>query len=240
VRRIAAADRRVGRDAVKLLELRNISSVRRAVCSVLMLVALLPAIRTMADEHHYYGPALSGLATNAVVAAYEASGLDGDMPAPFRLQNYVVTIHTYGDYFEVLFAGNTTAEIHDVLIAGKTSSIARLQRDPVTKTYPVPAGTEGYVLPGVVAGEIIVGYRKALREKYAPLKTGAYATNFEAYAGGLSIGFGKTQEPTVVSVIPAPTPTPGAWRCLSGCATGPRYSITIRDGRVAIKRLVSL
>jgi hypothetical protein len=214
--------------------------VERVVCSLLILAALLPAVRTEADEYQYYGPSLSGLATNAVVQAYEGSGLDGDTPAPFRLENYVVTIHTFGDYLEVLFAGNTTAEIHDVLIVGKTGSVARLHRDPVTKTYPVPAATEGYVLPGVVAGEIIVGYREALREKYAPLKTGAYATNFEAYAGGLNIRFEKTQEPTVVSVLPAPTPTPGALRCLSGCATGPGYSITIRNGRITIKRAVSL
>jgi hypothetical protein len=213
--------------------------IRRAY-AVLLLVSLLPATRAVAEVYRYNGPVLSGLATNALVQAYEASKLDGDVPAPFRLQNYLVSIRTFGDYFDVFFDANTTVESHDVLIDGKTGAVARLQRDPVTKLYPVPAATEGYLLPGVVAGGIIVAYREASREKYAPLTTGAYAINFEAGAGVIGIGFKKTQAPGVVSVIPAPTPTPGAVRCLAGCATGPGYIITIRNGLIAIKRQVSL
>jgi hypothetical protein len=197
-------------------------------------------MRAAAEEHHYNGPVLSGLATNALVQAYEASGLDGDVPAPFRLQNYLVSISTFGDYFDVLFDASTTAERHDVLIDGKTGAVARLQRDPATKLYPVPAATEGYLLPGVVAGGIIVAYSEALRQRYAPLATGAYATNYEAGAGVISVRFEKTQAPNVVSVNPAPTPTPGTMRCLAGCATGPGYFITILDGRITIKQAMSL
>jgi hypothetical protein len=110
---------------------------------VLVLVSSLPAMRAAAEEYHYNGPVLSGLATNALVQAYETSGLDSDVRAPFRLQNYLVSIRTFGDYFDVFFDSNTTAEWHDVLIDGKTGAVARLRRDPVTKLYPVPAATEG-------------------------------------------------------------------------------------------------
>jgi hypothetical protein len=210
--------------------------VSRAACSFLVLAVLLSAARAVATG--YNGPTLSGLATNALIQAYGASGLDADTPPPFRLQGYVVTIHTFGDYFKVVFAANTTAEVHVVWIAGRTGSVVRLQPDPVTN--PVPAATEGYMLPGIVAGAIIVAYREALREKYLAPKAGAYAANFDAGGGIVSIYFEKTQEPTVVSTVPAPTPTPGTWRCLSGCATGPGYYITMRNGRITIKRMESL
>lgn len=206
----------------------------------IVLFVLFPSTHTVAEDYHFYGPTLSGLATNGLVRAYESSGLDDATPAPFKLERYVVTIGTYGNYFMVLFSANTTAESHEVLIDGRTGSVARLQRDPETKLYPVPADTEEYLLPGVVAGGIVIAYREAVGEGYAPLKTGAYATDFGAGAGVVNVGFERTLEPSVVSVIPAPTPTPGIMRCLSGCASGPGYRITVRNGHIVIKRSVSL
>lgn len=196
--------------------------------------------RSSAAPTPYSGPTLSGLATNALALAYGASGLDGATPAPFRLQGYVATVHTAGDYFQITFSANTTEDFKDLIVDSKSESVVWKRGDPISKVSAMPAETEGYVIPGIVAGEILLAYREALKENYQPLQTGAYAIHFEPFAGGLDIGFENTLEPSTTSVIPAPTPTPGAWRCLSGCAAGPGYRITVRDGRITIKRSVSL
>ena len=188
----------------------------------------------------YSGPTLSGLATNALALAYETSGLDGATPAPFRLQGYVVTVHTAGDYFQITFSANASKDFQDVVVDSKTKSVIWKHGEPISQANAMPADSEGYVLPGIVAGEMLLAYREAQKENYRPLQTGAYAIHFEPFPGGLDIGFERTLEPDTTSVIPAPTPTPGAMRCLSGCATGPGYRITVRDGRITIKRAVSL
>jgi hypothetical protein len=204
------------------------------------LAALTLTAPAVASGDHYNGPTLSGLATNALVRAYEGSGLDGQTPAPFRLEDYVVAVHTAGDYFQITFSASTSRDFHDFVLDTRTQSIIWTQGDPISKLSAMPAETEGYVLPGIVAGEIIVAYHEAVRENYKPLQTAAYAVNFEPFAGGLDIGFEKTQEPKTVSVVPAPTPSPGVLRCLSGCATGPGYHILVRDGRLTIQRHVSV
>lgn len=224
---------------------RSTSKSRHAVRTAIPLVIVVLMVvsvpcRSSADPTPYSGPTLSGLATNALALAYEASGLDSATPAPFRLQGYVVTLHTAGDYFQVTFSANTSTDVQDVVVDAKTRSVIRKYGDPTSKAA-MPDESEGYVLPGIIAGELILAHREAQKENYRPLQSGAYAVHFEPFPGGLNIGFERTLEPHSTSVIPAPTPTPpSAMRCISGCATGPGYRIIVRDGRITIKRVVSL
>jgi hypothetical protein len=178
---------------------------------------------------------ISGSAANALVSAYAASGLDGKTPAPFALQSYVVSIRQRGAYFEVIFQASTTRDEHDVFVNGATSA--------VTQSIP-DAPDEGLVLlPGIVAGSLIAGYREAINDRLSDyllqhLRSGAYNLGFEPYAGGTTIAFVPLSGvPAQLSTEPAPTPTPNPeMRCLAGnCDRRLVYYVTVREGRVQVQ-----
>ena len=204
-------------------------------------LVILPA---GADQHALSSPALSGLATNALVRAYKASGFGPDNAAPLRLQSLVVTIYTSRDNFWVMFSGTTTMEIHNVFIEGRTGSVLWRAGDPGGEAYSHPVITEAFILPGVVAGEIIAAYQAATKFGYKPFQTGGYYTIFQPWPGGTFIAFDQTQEPASVSTNPGPTPTPTA-PCRSGCVAPvgyavPGYFVTVWNGHVTITPDVNL
>ena len=197
------------------------------------------ALRTTAGELAQAHPVLSGFATNALVRAYHASGLDTNISAPLRLRSYVVTIYTSGDDFWIMFNDTASMEVHNILVAARTASVVWRAGDPGGEVYSNPTTTEALMLPGVVAGEIILAYREGSRCHYKPFQTGAYYTVLTPWPGGTYIAFWQTQEPTSVSINPAPTPTPEA-RCSSDCATTagyliPGYMVRASSDRVSIQ-----
>lgn len=101
---------------------------------------------------------LSEFAANALVHAYEASGIDDKSPIPFRLEPYVVTIgRTAGDHYEMQFFGGMTDAHRDIYVQGKTGAAAR---SPLTDLVSV----DELVLPGISASAIIAAYKKALAD----------------------------------------------------------------------------
>jgi|GEM_PF-4602960 hypothetical protein len=234
VRRISAADRCAGRDAA------SACGVKRAGALTLLVAFGLGILPAAADQRALSSPALSGLATNALVRAYKASGFGADNAAPLRLQSIVVTIYTTRSNFWVMFSGTTTMEIQNIFIEGRTGSVLWKAGDPGGEAYSHPVITEAFMLPGVVAGEIIAAYQPASKFGYKPFQTGAYYTIFQPWPGGTFIAFDRTQEPTSVSTSPAPTVP-----CLSSCAPAagyavPGYFVTVRNSRVTITPDVNL
>lgn len=87
------------------------------------------ALRTTAGELAQAHPVLSGFATNALVQAYHASGLDTNISAPLRLRSYVVTIYTSGDDW-IMFNDTASMEVHNILVAARTASVVWRAGDP--------------------------------------------------------------------------------------------------------------
>ena len=90
-------------------------------------------------------------------------------------------MHTAGDYIQITFSANASKDFQDLIVDSRTESVIWKHGDAISKVSAMPADSEGYVLPGIIAGEIVLAYRKALRENYRPLQTGAYAIHFEPF-----------------------------------------------------------
>lgn len=209
--------------------------------ALVFVFTVLPAV---ADEPHLSNPALSGLATTALVRAYEASGIGSDDKAPLRLGSFVVTIYKVQNNFLIGFTGTTTMEVHNIVVDGHTGSVLWRAGDPSGEAYGHAAISEAFMLPGVVAGEIIAAHQAASNLGYKPFQTGAYYTIFQPWPGATFIAFDQTQEPTSVSTSPGPTPTPDA-SCHSGCTPAPGYlvpgyTVMVTNGRVTIQPDVNL
>lgn len=145
---------------------------------------------------------LSGLATNALVRAYEATGLGTDISAPLRLRSYVVMIYTSGDNFWVIMNDTASVEVHNTLVQARTGAILWKSGDPGGDLNP--SFSEAFMLPGIIAGEIIAAHRAASDVRFKPFDTGAYFTVFVPWPIGTYISFHQTREPTSVSINPKP------------------------------------
>jgi hypothetical protein len=222
-------------------------ALRNSVLEFAIAAAIVSTTPADATDYVYSPAGMSGFAVNALVRAYEASGLDGNTPAPFTLQPYVVQFHFGGNVFEVAFLGQTTRSYRAAWVDCKTGAVATTPADAVKKGFDKgPPDTEGFVLPGIVAGEIIAVYRYALSEGYVSkqLKSGAFNLSVEAHAGGIGVGFlvrDRPQEIVSIKPAPTPTPTPGGLRCLSGACNGwTGYRVDILNNHVQIKPLANI
>jgi len=215
--------------------------VRRIAAYFVVLVGVVSPSSTQAGYDS--GQAMSGPATNALVRAYEISGLDGSAPAPFSLQPYVVSIQAGDSYFVVSFASQTSRQRRDVVVRGEAATV--LATEQLTKQLDqLPPTTEEVLLPGIVAGEIIAVYRRAVSDGSISrvATSGAYDLGFRAFAGGAGVGFTARDAPqgsTSLKPEPTPTPKPGSLRCLSPCS-GMGYIISVLNHRVVIRRMVTL
>jgi hypothetical protein len=181
-------------------------------------------------------PTISGLATNALARAYEVSGLNGTTPPPLRLQPYYVAIQADGEYFKIFFLAQTEARAIPFVIAARTGAVIWKEGQPANRAVPIPPNMPlGYVLPGIIAGEIIEAYQHAILDRFKPLSTGGYNTRYFPLGGGVDVGFeALVGAPQSVSMEPGPTPTPNPAGCFGRCAHGPMYALTIRNGVVTI------
>jgi hypothetical protein len=214
--------------------------MNRAAALTLLVAFGLGISPAAADRRALSSPALSGLATNALVRAYNASGFGADNAAPLRLQSIVVTIYTARSDFWVMFSGTSTMEIHNIFIEGRTGSVLWKAGDPGGEAYSHPAITEAFMLPGVVAGEIIAAYQVASKSGYKPFQTGAYYTIFQPWPGATFITFNCAPAATSVTTVPGPTPTSNG-SGVASCAFIPGYSapgytvVLTNKGGVAIQ-----
>ena len=179
---------------------------------------------------------LSGFATNALVHAYDASGLEDKTPVPFRLEPYIVTIgQTSAGHYEVQFWGETTDEHRDLYVQGKTGAVV-----PWSQLRDLVSSNE-VALPGISAGAIIAADQKALSDPEisppykALLKEGAYNLNYALASGMTYIAFiWLTDPPDTVSLSPSPTPAPNG-KCLpGGCNDRFAYFVDHRNGRFRV------
>ena len=203
---------------------------------LVLFVATFSVARPVLASHS--DDAMSGLATNALIRAFEVSGLDDKSPPPFRLQPYVVTIRASGSSFEVFFLNQTEARAIPVVVAARSSQVVWKEGAPIDGAT-VPTLPAGYVLPGIIAGEIITAYRQALSDGFDRLRTGAYNVWYLPRAGASTIGFASLdQPPTEVSTEPTATrtPRPGS-KCFSVGRTGPDYSVSVQNGTVNVYRI---
>lgn len=219
-------------------------SARRARCrkeiktSMAGLLAILFAsttIPTLAND--WRDEAMSGFATNALLRAYEVSGLDGPGPAPLRLQKYIVTIRANVNAFDVFFLAQTEAVAIPVEVSARTGAIIWKKGDaPNAATMPTLPG--GLILPGIIAGEIIAAYRQAASDQFKPLNSGAYNLWYRPFGGGSDVGFSRLDSaPSTISTQPAATPTPNHnQRCFAVGLTGPDYSVTVIDNDLRVHR----
>lgn len=208
-------------------------ALRRLLLRIAVIAIVIPAaVPASASESV---PSLSGLATNALVHAYHAAGLDGALEPPFRLQPFVVSVRKRGTAFEVTFSGETSKEFHFVSVDGPSGKILG-----TSEVLHMP-GDQGLVLlPGIIAGEIIAAYRQALRDtrqardKNDALRAGLYGVVFDAFPGATSIDFGPPPGGRPPDVL-APTPTPFGG-CMGGCAWE-YYSVKVQGGKMEISRV---
>jgi hypothetical protein len=126
--------------------------MKTTLCGLLVIIFAYQAMPALAND--WQDGVMSGLATNALVRAYQASGLDGAEPPPLRLQKYVVTIRAQGDSFEVFFLAQTEAVAIPLVVSARNGAIVWKEGDkPNFATLPINPG--GRIFPGIIAGEII-------------------------------------------------------------------------------------
>ena len=179
---------------------------------------------------------LSGFATNALVQAYDASGIDNKSPVPFRLEPYVVTIgRTDGGHYDVQFWGGTTDEHRELYVQAKTGTVV-----PWSQLTDLTSVDE-LVLPGISAGAIVAARQKALSDpEISPrqkrlLNEGAYNLNYAPTSGTTYVAFiWLTGPPDSVSLAPAPTPVPGGACSQGGCIDRFAYFVDHRNGRFRV------
>lgn len=179
---------------------------------------------------------LSGFATNALVQAYDASGIENKSPVPFRLEPYVVTIgRTSGGHYEVQFWGGMTDEHRDLYVQAKTGAVV-----PWSQLTDLTSVDE-LVLPGISAGAIIAAYQNALSDpEISPgqkrlLKEGAYNLNYAPASGTTYVAFiWLAGPPDSVSLAPAPTPVPGTACSPGGCNDRFAYFVDHGNGRFRV------
>jgi|HubBroStandDraft_6_1064221.scaffolds.fasta_scaffold97233_4 hypothetical protein len=200
----------------------------------------------LAEDQEFTPTGMSGYATNALVRAYDASGFGTAMAPPFVLQSYVVQLDVGGDIFSVAFLGQTGRYYRTAWVNWKTGVIATTPAAAAKLLDNGPSDREEFLLPGIIAGEIISVYRYALSEGYISrsLESGAFNLGVSASVGGSGVGFlirSQPQEIVSIKPVPTPTPTPGGMRCLSGGCNGWRgYRITVLNNHVAIRAELSL
>ncbi len=208
-------------------------------------VVLVAAVSPVSDQANgYIGQAISGFATHALLNAYRASGLDGATPAPFSLQPYVVSIQAGEGYFLVSFIGQNTTEHRDVIVKGSTAKFLATRQSTEQPDDLTPP-TEEFVLPGVVGGEIIAVYQRAISDGSISnvATSNAYNLDFHVGAGMAVVGFTVRDAPQVSITLkpePTPTPKPDAMRCLSGPCGRVAYIISVLNRRVTIQPSVML
>jgi len=204
---------------------------RQKACFPLVLALTIAACCSCAvAAYEEAGLQMSGSATSALAMAFEASGLDTKRPAPFALQPYVVTIAKAGGAFDVWFEGQTESEHKEVFISPQTGRVMEVADLKSTKG----ATDEAVLLPGIVAGEIIEGYRRAKKDGFKPIQTKAYNLRYWPNAGGIYIAFVPLQGvPPLYTTLPAPTPSPQLG-CQYNCDHRVFYFVNVDNGRVRI------
>jgi hypothetical protein len=206
---------------------------------VLLLAVLLAQTteKTWANPTEYDAWHMSGLATNALTAAYHKVRMGDDARAPLVLQGYYVSIRTRGDYFEVIFCRETTTKYLGVFIVGRTGEV-------VSSAPDIP--DRGLVLlPGTVAGAIIAAHNRALSKNelgersIAALTSGAYNLAYAPGGGGTTVILTLIPQPVgTLTTQPAPTFTPDSTglKCVEGNCTGAIvYMVTIRNNTVQVR-----
>jgi hypothetical protein len=209
--------------------------IRALAASLLAAIFASSSLQTFGKDLEH--GVMSGFATNALIRAYAASGLNSEEPPPLRLQNYVVTIRSKGSLFEVFFLSQTEPRAIPVVVDARTGTIIWEEGEPPdAATMPTLPG--GHIIPGIIAGEIILAYRQAVSDRFDSLDTGAYNLWYVPWAGGSDVGFERLEgPPPIVSTEPAPTPTPNPnHKCFAVNVTGPDYSVTVRNKEVRTHR----
>jgi len=142
-------------------------------------------------------------------------------------------------FFLINFISETTIAHQSVAVSATTSSVIWKTGQPDGWAGNFGGSTEGVVLPGIMAGEIISAYEQARGDNFAPLENGNFDTHFEPTGGGLFISFPIIEGPKAAFARPNPMPTPKQG-CLSGCFTGTAYLVSVTGARVSVERRPSL
>ena len=125
--------------------------MKRIIRGCLGAAVAVSCFTTPAASQQYSPTSLSGFAVNALVRAYQASGLGDDAAAPLRLQPYIVTIRLNGDRFEIFFLAQTRAVAIPITIVARTGEVIWKEGDP-PNAVTMPTIPGGFVLPGIIAG----------------------------------------------------------------------------------------
>ena len=149
----------------------------------------------------------------------------------------MITVRADGDNFDVFFLAQTEVRAYTLVVAARTGTIVWKEGDTRTDPADVPASTAGYVLPGIVAGEIIAVYRQAVLDHFISLTAGAYNLWYVPLGGALDLGFRSLNGPPQSIRRSAPPPIPARdSRCFSGWDTGPAYTIAVSANGVTSLR----
>lgn len=157
-------------------------------CAAIILTIILSTSPARSGDENQ--SSLSGVETNALVAAYDASGLDKPPGPPSSLQSYVIAIHPAGTYVDVFFLSQTQVLAVPAIIDTTNNKVVWTDRDRTAP--PHEPNLFGLVLPGIVAGEMIAAYRQAQSDGFGFLTSGAYSTTFTPYSPGLRVSFTPT------------------------------------------------
>ncbi len=199
--------------------------MKTASFAAVIISLVLGSIPAGADKQEFTPAGMSGYATNALVRAYSALRFDEANAPPFNLQAYVVQLYVGGDIFQVSFLGQTVRSSKTAWVNCRTGAVATTSATAIKLVDNGPSDSEGFIVPGIIAGEIIAVYRYAASEGSISkqLDSGAFNLSFGARAGGAGVGFLVREQPQAsVSIRPEPTPspTPGGMRCIAGACGG--------------------
>ncbi len=148
---------------------------------------------------------LSGFATIALFRAYEASGFAHRGSPAFNLAPYYVTITLDSGTFQIWFLGQTDAGTMAFFVEGKTGGLIWKSGDKSAPPRSTNVFPQGYVLPGIVVGEILTAFQRGEVDHLALRDAAAFDTSYQPLGGGVDVYFEPLSASPQTPAVTAPS-----------------------------------
>jgi hypothetical protein len=180
---------------------------------------------------------LSGFATIALFQAYEASGLAHRGSPAFNLAPYYVTIAVDSGRFQIWFLALTDARTMAFFVEGKTGRLIWKSGDKSAPPRSINVFPQGYVLPGMIVGEIVTAFQKGEVDHLALRGTGAFDTSYQPLGGGIDVYFEPLSAPPQTPAVTADSASGSRpLGCDEVCLKQYVYAVRTMGGVVTVHR----
>jgi hypothetical protein len=199
------------------------------------ILATSPIVVPAADVENLNN--LSGFATIALFQAYEASGLAHRGPPAFNLAPYYVTITFDSGTFQIWFLAQTDARTMAFFIEGKTGRLIWKSGDKSARPRSTDDFPHGYVLPGIIVGEIVTAFQRGEVDHLALRDASAFDTSYQPLGGGTDVYFEPlSASPQTPAVTTASASGSRPLGCDKVCLRQYVYAVRTMGGVVTVRR----